>query len=167
MKKLFILLTTIIVVTLSACQKQSELINPGRDTNTQSQANRVNILQSPNTIYLTAKINTNQVYSPMTVKVIHWDYQNGHTPMVITGRDSFQIQSNSNSYIQHLRNTGFSYTGKMQVDIYSDSLNRLDYTRTVMLTDSLGWTINWDTTGSNQPGWVGVNRIVDVLPKHY
>jgi hypothetical protein len=171
MKKLLTLMA-VVLLGFTSCQKET-LNKPEDKSNTNldnippSITARINILQQSQTVYFATKVNTNQVYEPMTVKIIHWDYNNGHTPMIVTGRDSFQINRMPGIYIQHMRNTGFTYTGNMEVKIYQDSLNLLKYSRTVMLTDSLGWTVNWDTTAHNQYGWVGQNRIVDVLPKHY
>ena len=170
MNKILSLMSLLIIVLVS-CTRDADTLMSGNTPGVVSgstTAARFNVLQSTDAIYLTAKINTNRIYQPMTVKITHWDYNNGHTPMIITGKDSFTIDRNQGMYIQNMRQTGFTYTGKMQVDIYSDSLSRLDYSRTVILTDSLGWTVNWDTTSTSQGGWVGgVNKIVDVLPKHY
>ena len=179
MKKLLSLMVMMSLVVMS-CQKSSELSKP--EDNNSSGGNpvivnlnsippsisaRIHIPTQPQTVMFKTRVSTNTVYEPMTVKITHWDYQNGHTPMVITGRDSFIINRMPGVYLIHDRPTGFTYTGSMEVKIYQDSTNLLKYSRTVMLTDSLGWTVNWDTTANNQYGWVGQNRIIDVLPKHY
>lgn len=168
----------VVLIGFTSCQKESELTKP-EDNNSNggtvvnlnsippSITARIHIPTQPQTVMFKTRVTTNQVYEPMTVKITHWDYQNGHTPMVITGRDSFTINRMPGVYLIHDKPTGFSYTGSMEVKIYQDSTNLLKYSRTVMLTDSLGWTVNWDTTANNQYGWVGQNRIIDVIPKHY
>lgn len=165
-------------LVVMSCQKESELKKP-EDNNSSSGTvvnlssippsitARIHIPTQPQTVMFKTRVNTNQVYEPMTVKITHWVYQNGHTPMVIAGTTTRAIGRMPGVYLIHDIPTGFSYTGNMQVDIIQDSLNVIKYSRTVMLTDSLGWTVNWDTTANNQQGYVGQNRIVDVIPKHY
>lgn len=179
MKKLLSILA-MLLIGFTACQKDSEITKP--EDNNSSGGNpvvvnlnsippsisaRIHIPTQPQTVMFKTRVSTNTVYEPMTVRITHWVYQNGHTPMVIAGTTTRSIGRMPGVYLIHDIPTGFSYTGNMQVDIIQDSLNLVKYTRTVMLTDSLGWTVNWDTTANNQQGYVGQNRIVDVIPKHY
>ena len=177
MKKLLTLMA-VVLIGFTSCQKDSELRKPEDNNNTvgdvvnlnsipPSISARIHIPTQPQTVMFKTRVNTNQVYEPMTVRITHWEYQNGHTPMVVTGVTTMPIGRMPDVYLIHDKPTGFTYTGNMQVDIIQDSLNVIKYSRTVMLTDSLGWTINWDTTATNQNGWVGQNRIIDVIPKHY
>lgn len=179
MKKLLSILA-MLLIGFTACQKDSEITKP--EDNNSSGGNpvivnlnsippsitaRIHIPTQPQTVMFKTRVSTNTVYEPMTVRITHWEYQNGRTPMIITGVTTMPIGRMPGVYLIHDIPTGFSYTGNMQVDIIQDSLNLVKYTRTVMLTDSLGWTVNWDTTANNQQGYVGQNRIVDVIPKHY
>lgn len=176
MKKLLSLMVMMSLIVMS-CQKEPEL-QKSEDNNSggtvvnlssipPSISARIHIPTQPQTVMFKTRVSTNQVYEPMTVRITHWEYQNGHTPMVITGVTTMPISRMSGVYLIHDKPTGFTYTGNMQVDIIQDSLNVIKYSRTVMLTDSIGWTVNWDTTAYNQSGWVGQNRIIDVIPKHY
>lgn len=177
MKK-FLTLMAVVLIGFTSCQKDSELQKP-EDNNSNggtvvnlasippSISARIHIPTQPQTVMFKTRVSTNTVYEPMTVRITHWVYQNGHTPMVIAGTTTRSIGRMPGIYLTHDKLTGFTYTGSMQVDIIQDSLNLVKYSKTVMLTDSLGWTVNWDTTANNQQGYVGQNRIVDVIPKHY
>lgn len=166
----------VVFIGFTSCQKDSELTAPAEEQQTivrdgtqpgSLSANmRINTVQNP--LKLAVQISEYNQFEKMTVKLTKWDYNNGHTPMIITGTKTYNIRDIAiNQFYMNRNYSDFSYTGAMQVDIIQDSLNLVKYTRTVMLTDSLGWTVNWDTTANNQQGYVGQNRIVDVIPKHY
>jgi hypothetical protein len=173
MKTFFGLL--MVTLMMIACQKSSELEPPAQEQQTtvvrdgtqpgSLSAQRINTVQNP--LQLAVQICGFRTFEPMTVKVIHWDYVNGHTPMVITGRDSFRITTNYPDVWVNRRFTGFTYTGKMQIEMWQDSLNLLKINETIMLTDSLGWTMNLDTTSVQHHGWVGQNRVTSIVPKSY
>lgn len=169
----------IISALLTSCQKSSELKNPQVEQIQQIQivardgtqpgsltSERINVVQNP--MQFAVQISEYNQFEKMIVKVTHWNYNNGHTPMIITNTKTYDItDSKPNQSYTNRNYTGFSYIGAMQVDIYRDTTQIPSYTRYVVLTDSVGWTINLDTAQVSQQGWVGQNRISDVVPKSY
>ena len=166
----------VVFIGFTSCQKDSELTAPAEEQQTivrdgtqpgSLSANmRINTVQNP--LKLAVQISEYNQFEKMTVKLTKWDYNNGHTPMIITGTKTYNIRDIAiNQFYMNRNYSDFSYTGAMQVDIYRDTTGALAYTRYMLLTDSTGWTVNLDTTATAQSGWVGQNKIIDVIPKSY
>jgi hypothetical protein len=163
MKTLFLML--VIAIGFTSCTKDKSLNN---DTVQQSDQ-RLNIFSdvAAQGLKLGVSVTGSYRYKTLAVKVIHYDYYNGHMPLVPVDSTSYEITGYINSAWSDLHTTTIPYSGMMRVSVSeADSSNKYRYIRDVQLTDTAGYIVNKDTA-SVLSATIGVCKINNVVPKSF
>lgn len=146
-----------LVLALVSCQKEIE--TPEEFA---TRTNRVTRLTNDDKLAITVDFNFNPVTSFVQIK--RYDWVNGQ--QVLVDEVSPTIRYSSTVWSRNFTYTGFPYKGTVQV-VVKDSIGTAPiYEKWMNLTNQNGDVVNLDTAFAKS-GWAGLNKILDVVPKHY